>query len=581
VFRSIAVAVVCLLAATFSPAVAASRPAIDASLDRVAADTAVLRDPTGHWTLDDVRKHSDRFQHRGTLPIDVRASVFAPSVLWFRLHPRSNDNQLWYVRLRYQVDRAGLYYVRADGTVDSIPFGMLVPVARRPVPSSEVLAPVPAGALHDGTLYLRIVTPDERFATFDLRPASWLLVHEAGSEGERLLALAATIGMVVALGLVGLILGVIFRDPIFLWYAGTMLALAIYEFTAPGLAWRFLWPALSLSYTPLVYLTYVVYLALVVAFSRVLLRLPETAPAMWRVLRIAYAIVFVSAAVVTVWPNLAERLDILSLLDPFASGLFLGAVLLSGFAVWRRQRDLLSATYCLAFGGGMIGMMIAAAGRHGLIHETLGTVAAAGIGAAWQAIFLGAALAERALASSQKVDILKSERDDLEAVALRDALTGVWNRRAFETRLADEWQRSVRSEVNLALVLFDVDHFKAYNDAYGHQQGDTTLAAVARCLGLAIRRPYDLLARYGGEEFVLLLPGCGLEDAKRIAESARAAVHAAEIPHPTAESGVVTVSVGVGGRIPGKVDDPAKLVAVADRALYAAKRLGRDRVVVA
>jgi diguanylate cyclase (GGDEF)-like protein len=90
-----------------------------------------------------------------------------------------------------------------------------------------------------------------------------------------------------------------------------------------------------------------------------------------------------------------------------------------------------------------------------------------------------------------------------------------------------------------------------------------------------------LLARYGGEEFVLLLPGCGLEDAKRIAESARAAVHAAEIPHPTAESGFVTVSVGVGGRVPGKVDDPGKLVAVADRALYAAKRLGRDRVVVA
>jgi len=580
VFRSIVV-VVCLLAAAVSPAVAAARPATDADLDRVAADTAVLRDPSGRWTLDDVRKHSDRFQHRGSLPIDVRASEFAPSVLWFRLHPRSADSQLWYVRLRYQVDHADLQYVMPDGNVTTIPFGMLVPVARRPVPSSEVLAPVPAGALRNGTLYLRIVTPDDRFAIFDLRPASWLLVHEAGSEGERLLALAATIGMVVALGLVGLILGLIFRDPTFLWYAGTMLALAVYEFTAPGLAWRFLWPNSSLPYTPMVYLTYVLYLALVVAFSRVLLRLPETAPMLWRVLRIAYAIVFVCAAVVTVWPNLAERLDLLSLLDPLASGLFLCAVLLSGFAVWLRQRDALSATYCIAFGGGMVGMIIAAAGRHGLIHETLGTVAAAGIGAAWQAIFLGAALAERALASNQKVDILKSERDDLEAVALRDALTGVWNRRAFETRLADEWQRSVRSEVNLALVLFDVDHFKAYNDAYGHQQGDTTLAAVARCLGLAIRRPYDLLARYGGEEFVLLLPGCGLEDAKRIAESARAAVHAAEIPHPTAESGVVTVSVGVGGRIPGKVDDPAKLVAVADRALYAAKRLGRDRVVVA
>jgi diguanylate cyclase (GGDEF)-like protein len=98
---------------------------------------------------------------------------------------------------------------------------------------------------------------------------------------------------------------------------------------------------------------------------------------------------------------------------------------------------------------------------------------------------------------------------------------------------------------------------------------------------MAVRRPYDCLARYGGEEFVLLLPGCGLEDAKKIGEAARAEVRAANIPHPSSESGFVTVSVGVAGRIPGKVDEPAKLVAIADRALYAAKKLGRDRVVVA
>jgi diguanylate cyclase (GGDEF)-like protein len=580
VFRSIALVVVCLLTAAFSPAIAAPRPGPDLAIGGTQADAAALRDPTGRWTLDDVRKRGDRFR-RGGLPVDIHTNALAPSVLWYRLRPRANGGQPWYVRLPDQVDRAGLYYVASDGAVQQVAFGMLVPVARRPVPSSEVLAPVPAAALREGTLYLRVVTADDRFATFDLRPASWLLLHESGSEGERLLALAATIGMVIALGLVGLILGIILRDPIFLWYAGTMLALALYEFTAPALAWRFLWPDSSLPYVPMVYLTYLVYLALVVAFSRMLLRLPEVAPMMWRVLRIGYAFVFVAAALVTIWPNLADRLDLVALLDPLTSGAFLCALLLSGFAVWRRQRDTLSATYCVAFAGGMIGIIVSAAGRHGFLHETLWTVAAAGIGAAWQAIFLGAALAERALATSQRADILRSERDDLEAVALRDALTGVWNRRAFESRLADEWQRAVRSEVNLALVLFDVDHFKAYNDAYGHQQGDTTLAAVARCLGLAIRRPYDLLARYGGEEFVLLLPGCGLEDAKRIAESARAAVHAAEIPHPTAESGFVTVSVGVGGRVPGKVDDPGKLVAVADRALYAAKRLGRDRVVVA
>ncbi len=582
VFRRIAATGwVCFLAVSLMPALASARPAPGAGAQAVAADTAVLRDPTSRWQLDDVRKLGNKFVVRSKLPIAVGASALWPDVVWFRLRPRTADNQTWYVRLPYQVDRADLTYVAPGGSVSSIPFGMLVPVDRRPVPSSEVLAPVPAQAMHEGTLYLRIVSPGDRFATFDLHPLSWMVVHEADSEGERVLALAAAIGMVVALGLVGLILGLTFRDSTYLWYAATMLALAVYEFTAPGLAWRFLWPGASLSYMPLVYLTYVAYLASVVVFSRVLLRLPETSPTLWRLLRIAYAIVFVSSVLVTVWPNIADRLDILALIDPISSGLFLIVLLASGITVWVRAREMLSATFCVAFAGGMFGTMVAAAGRHGLIHETLLTVAAGGIGAAWQAIFLGAALAERALASSHKVELLKSERDDLEAVALRDALTGVWNRRAFETRLSDEWRRSVRSEVNLALIIFDVDHFKDYNDAYGHQKGDSALAAVARGIGMAVRRPYDCLARYGGEEFVLLLPGCGLEDAKKIAEAARAEVRAANIPHPSSESGFVTVSVGVAGRIPGKVDEPAKLVAIADRALYAAKRLGRDRVVVA
>jgi diguanylate cyclase (GGDEF)-like protein len=566
---------------SLTPALASARPAPTADSQAYPADTVELRDPTGRWTLDDVRRHDDRFVVPAKLPIAVAANALWPDVLWFRLRPRASDTQMWYVRLPYQVDHADLTYVAPDGHTSTTAFGMLVPVTKRPVPSSEVVAPVPPQAMHEGTLYLRVVSPGNRFATFDLRPLSWMVVHEAGSEGERVLALAAAIGMVVALGLVGLILGLTFRDSTYLWYAATMLALAIYEFTAPALAWRFLWPGASLSYMPLVYLTYVAYLASVVVFSRVLLRLPETSPTLWRLLRIAYAIVFVSSVLVTVWPNIADRLDILALIDPLSSGLFLLVVLAAGITVWIRAREMLSATYCVAFAGGMFGTMVAAAGRHGLIHETLLTVAAAGIGAAWQAIFLGAALAERALASSHKAELLKSERDDLEAVALRDALTGVWNRRAFETRLADEWRRSVRSEVNLALIIFDVDHFKDYNDAYGHQKGDSALAAVARGIGMAVRRPYDCLARYGGEEFVLLLPGCGLEDAKKIAETARAEVRAANIPHPSSESGFVTVSVGVAGRIPGKVDEPAKLVAIADRALYSAKSLGRDRVVVA
>ncbi len=168
----------------------------------------------------------------------------------------------------------------------------------------------------------------------------------------------------------------------------------------------------------------------------------------------------------------------------------------------------------------------------------------------------------------------------LAKLASTDALTGVANRRRFDEVLGAEWSRARRDGSSVSLVLLDVDRFKAYNDRYGHQQGDACLATVATALESAVLRPGDLVARYGGEEFVILLPGTDQTGAMRVAERVRASVERLSLPHEAnVECGsVVTVSLGCATITPATEEAKAEaLVALADAHLYEAKRTGRNR----
>ena len=167
---------------------------------------------------------------------------------------------------------------------------------------------------------------------------------------------------------------------------------------------------------------------------------------------------------------------------------------------------------------------------------------------------------------------------ELERLARTDPLTGIGNRRRFDEHLEAEVARAPRSSEPLSLLLCDVDFFKAYNDRYGHQQGDACLAQVARALEGVIQRPADLAARYGGEEFALVLPQTSAEGARSRAERVRTAVRDLAIPHE-ASSGRDRVTISVGVATVTGAWMPSQIVALADRALYEAKAAGRDCVV--
>jgi diguanylate cyclase (GGDEF)-like protein len=174
---------------------------------------------------------------------------------------------------------------------------------------------------------------------------------------------------------------------------------------------------------------------------------------------------------------------------------------------------------------------------------------------------------------------LKRKNDLLESLARLDGLTRVPNHRSLQETLQQEWIRARRYGWPLAIVMADVDCFKQYNDNYGHAAGDACLQEIAAALDGGIRRPADFLARYGGEEFVVLLPQTELEGARTTAERMRVAVQRAAIPHVfSVVADVVTISLGVASEIPKDDRPPNAIVDAADRALYRAKREGRNRV---
>jgi diguanylate cyclase (GGDEF)-like protein len=177
---------------------------------------------------------------------------------------------------------------------------------------------------------------------------------------------------------------------------------------------------------------------------------------------------------------------------------------------------------------------------------------------------------------------LKFQSDQLREIAFTDGLTGVAIRRHLDERLVLEWRRGLRNEQALSALMVDVDFFKRYNDAYGHQQGDQCLRMVAQALKAGLNRPADLVARYGGEEFVCILPETERAGAAEVAARLEAAVRALSLPHGASDAAtVVTISIGCASVLPATLEGENALIQEADAQLYCAKRAGRGRFSIA
>jgi diguanylate cyclase (GGDEF)-like protein len=182
---------------------------------------------------------------------------------------------------------------------------------------------------------------------------------------------------------------------------------------------------------------------------------------------------------------------------------------------------------------------------------------------------------------TERTQELEKANQELHRLAIVDGLTQIANRRRFNEYLIQQWQKLAKEKQPLCLILCDVDYFKLYNDFYGHQKGDDCLRQVAKAMADAIPHPQDLVARYGGEEFAVILPQCDVMDAFQLAEAVRTQVEKLKIPHVKSEvSNYISLSLGVGYMIPSLELSAEVLIAMADEALYAAKKQGRNQTML-
>lgn len=177
---------------------------------------------------------------------------------------------------------------------------------------------------------------------------------------------------------------------------------------------------------------------------------------------------------------------------------------------------------------------------------------------------------------------LAEMNQELERLAVTDSLTGLANRRSFNKFLNREWLREQRVQQPFSVIMIDIDHFKKYNDTYGHLEGDICLQKVSWALQSALCRAGDLLARYGGEEFVAILPHTDMAGASELATAFHARIRELAIPHKESPvSSIVSISIGIASVIPSQDLSPSKVVAMADKALYQAKQAGRNQTMKA
>lgn len=182
--------------------------------------------------------------------------------------------------------------------------------------------------------------------------------------------------------------------------------------------------------------------------------------------------------------------------------------------------------------------------------------------------------------AKEKERLLIESNVILQNLSSIDGLTGIANRRSFDSRITDEWKRALRQNgETLSLIMLDIDHFKLYNDTYGHQEGDNCLKQIAAAIQACCIRPGDLAARYGGEEFAVILPATSEAGALSVAERIKTAIEHLEIPHTNSHiSPHVTVSIGIGTGTPNAAFSVTTLIEHADQALYQAKSHGRNQI---
>lgn len=519
--------------------------------------------------------------------------------------------QTLFLEIAYPLlDSVDVYANRLDETSLLYRLGDSLPFHQRPIVHRNYVLPYTLSANEKVTLYFSIHTSSA--TQFPLR--LWSPTAFYSNEINMSLWFGAYFGVMLVMALYNLFIFIAVRNSEYFWYVCYVLAIVGFQATIDGLSFQYLWPNAVTWNTFNVSVWVGALMIGTLTFQEAFLELRKRSPRLYRVNRVALYI--------------AIGLMLSSFLLPYQLTIRIGAVLtsgacllalLAGYWVWYRGYSQ-ARYYCLAWTVLIVGGFFTVMNMVGVLPRTPFTVYATAVGSLIEVVLLSFALAERInlerrLRFGAQKHVLESERElrlmreealhqqqqaneELEArvherthelevlntrlleLSATDQLTGLKNRRFLDQVLDDEVIRCRRYQRNLGVLMVDIDHFKRFNDTWGHLAGDACLRAVATCIRAGLRSPSDRLARYGGEEFCVVLPETAHDGASTVAERIRQMVEALEFRW---EEQVINVTISIGGcvRVPQDEDTREKLIAWADEALYHAKQSGRNRVCLA
>lgn len=555
---------------TFAVPAAAARAAepvrlgTDLRHTAVGARLDVLEDPGGDWTIENVVHPPllSRFEPSTAARVNFG---FTSSAYWLRIaldRPTGAPGD-WYLEIAYRgLDEVSLFVPAHGGRFDEWIAGDREPFSARPVSSrfpAFRISSLPEGT---STLLLRVRSSGPLVVPLDLWTPDEFRRHLQTGHFE----LGVLLGVLIAIALQSLLSYLSLREPAYGWSFVTLAALVAADAVEEGLAYEHAWPGSPWWENHSFVVLAALGAASFVRFTRSYLDTASLSPALHRALGRLAALWLVTG--------------VLSLGTPYAWGIRLTTALIlmtislsfgTGVAVLRR--GLRAARFYVA------GLGAPFAGGIAVVFENLGWMDPSPVtrlgfeaGLLVFALLISVGLADRMYE-------IRRAKERAEHESTTDELTGIANRRSFDGVLTREWARASRTRQPVSLVMSDLDWFKRFNDAFGHVAGDQALRRVAHALRDALRRPGDSIARYGGEEFAVVLPDTDSEGALHVAESLRQAVSDLDLTlGPEVGSGALTLSLGVATVTPQIGDDPASLIATADRALYQAKARGRNRV---
>ncbi|MCE9685951.1 diguanylate cyclase [Shewanella sp. AS16] len=558
------------------------------------------RAPANQWR----RLSDEERRHIGVDKLWLTFSLFSDKTRLTRII--ALDNPL--------LDKIKLFHLINDELVDVQEMGDSLPFYHRPLQSNIFLYPFEIEAGDKHTFYLQISSQGGMYLPLSLWSANELAQRTESSS----LISGFQLGGLAAIGLFSLFIALASGSFSYSYYAGYVLSMSLLVATLNGIAFRFLWPDWPELQQLMVPLLIPLVTAFALMFTEKVLQLKYQSIRMLRFCRIGAVYALLQLALV-------PFMDTATLLYIEVVSVLLISSILMVTAIRQAVRGhKLAKLYSIGWLGLLLGALGSSMIYLGLVHIDIMSQTPVMIGLSFEIVFMAAVLAIRynderkaklkiqqeALQQAERIRITREEALRAEAsskerlekmvqertleleVTLRelnevnqklteqttiDSLTGVKNRNAFDKRLIAEGRISRRQQAPMALLMVDIDRFKAINDNFGHLAGDQTLRTIAACLQQNIKRPTDLVSRFGGEEFAIILPNTSVEGGITVAEMIRTSVNALVIDWE-GDAIPLTVSIGVSAEVIASDTHPTALLEQADKALYQAKNTGRNRV---